>query len=97
MFYGKRRHLQQLESIATNNPRRIIRKPARFADIVAYAFQVVADGIPTTFNEALQSSEEEKRRSAINEEMKSLHKNYTWQVANMSERKRLIECKWVFA
>ena len=37
--------------IAISRPRREIRKPARFEDMVAYAFPVVEEGIPQTFLE----------------------------------------------
>jgi hypothetical protein len=30
------------------------------------------------------------------EEMESLHKNQTWDLVELSERKRKIGCKWVF-
>lgn len=36
---------QQLESIASNKQRKIIRKLARFGNMVAYAFSVVVDDI----------------------------------------------------
>ncbi|KAA3457306.1 Retrovirus-related Pol polyprotein from transposon TNT 1-94 [Gossypium australe] len=58
--------LQQLESIATNKPMRIIRKHARFADMVAYVLPIVADDIPITFDEATHSSKEENWRIAMN-------------------------------
>ena len=33
------------EAITENRPRRIIRKPARFDDMIAYAFSII-DGVP---------------------------------------------------
>ena len=41
--------------IAIGRPRREIRKPARFEDMVDYAFPVVEEGIPQTFLEANSS------------------------------------------
>jgi hypothetical protein len=33
---------------------------------------------------------------AMVEEMKSLHKNPTWDLVELPERKMAIECKWVY-
>jgi hypothetical protein len=30
------------------------------------------------------------------EEIESLHKNQTWDLVELQERKRVIGCKWVF-
>ena len=59
----------QLESIATGNPERTIRKPARLIDMVACADPIAADEISTTYKDAVQSSEEDKRRISMDEEM----------------------------
>ena len=46
--------------IVISRPRREIKKPARFKDMVAYAFPVVEEGIPQTFLEANRSPDKEK-------------------------------------
>ena len=51
---------QQLELIANSKPKRTIKKPACFIDMVACVSLIVADDIPATYNEVIQSSEEEK-------------------------------------
>uniref|UniRef100_A0A3Q7GJ81 Reverse transcriptase Ty1/copia-type domain-containing protein n=1 Tax=Solanum lycopersicum TaxID=4081 RepID=A0A3Q7GJ81_SOLLC len=50
----------QLESIATSKPKRTIRKPARFIDMVACADSIVVDDISATYKDAVQSSKEDK-------------------------------------
>ena len=60
---------QQHLPIAISRPRREIKKPARFEDMVAYAFPVVEEGIPQTFLEANSSPEKEKWKKAMDEEM----------------------------
>lgn len=45
--------------------------------MVAHTSIIVNDEIPTTYQEAVQSSEDEEWRNAMNEEMQSLHKNQT--------------------
>ncbi|KAH0645603.1 hypothetical protein KY284_033487 [Solanum tuberosum] len=87
----------QLESIATSKPKRTIRKPARLIDVVACADSIAADDIPTTYKDAVQSSEKDKWRFAMDEEMQSLHQNHTWKLANLPDGKKAIGCKWVFA
>ena len=84
------------EPVAVARPRREIRKPARFTDMVAYALPVV-DDIPITYQEAMQSLESDKWKSAMDEEMQSLRKNNTWELAQLPKGKRAIGCKWVFA
>ena len=83
--------------IAISRPRREIRKPARFEDMVAYAFPVVEEGIPQTFLEENSSPEKEKWKKAMDEEMQSLVKNHTWKLAKLPKGKKAIGCKWVYA
>ena len=88
---------QQDLPIAIKRPRREIRKPARFEDMVAYAFPVVEEGIPQTFLEANSSPDKEKWKKAMDEEMQSLVKNHTWKLARLPKGKKPIGCKWVYA
>ena len=83
--------------IAIRRPRREIRKPARFEDMVAYAFPVVEEGIPHTFLEANSSPDKEKWKKAMDEEMHSLVKNHTWKLVRLPKGKKEIGCKWVYA
>ena len=83
--------------ISISRPRREIRKPARFEDMVAYAFPVVEEGIPQTFLEANSSPDKEKWKKAMDEEMQSLVKNHTWKLARLPKGKKEIGCKWVYA
>ena len=88
---------QQDLPIAIRSPRREIRKPARFEDMVAYAFPVVEEGIPQTFLDANSSPDKEKWKKAMDEEMQSLVKNHTWKLARLPKGKKEIGCKWVYA
>ena len=83
--------------IAISRPRREIRKPARFEDMVAYAFPVVEEGIPHTFLEANSSPDKEKWKKAMDEGMQSLVKNHTWKLARLPKGNKAIGCKWVYA
>ena len=87
---------QQQESIAVNRARREIHKPARFVDMVAYALPVV-DDVPSTFSEAVRSTENDRWKDAMEEEMQSLQKNKTWKLTQLPKGKKAVECKWIFA
>jgi hypothetical protein len=89
--------IEQHHSIATDRPRCTIRPPIRynFEDMISYAL-VINSGDPTTFQETVNSQENSKWMGAMAEEMESLHKNQTWDLVELPERKKKIGCKWVF-
>ena len=87
---------QSAKSIATSRQQRVIRRPARYTDIVAYALPVI-EGVPCTYKDAIQNTENLKWKKAMDEEMKSLHKNQTWELVQLPKGKKAIGCKWVFA
>ena len=71
---------QVSDSIAAHKPKRNIRKPAHFSDmVVAYALpvEVMKDSVPSTFKKIGLSSESELWRKIIVEEIESLHINDT--------------------
>ncbi|KAG8495920.1 hypothetical protein CXB51_007502 [Gossypium anomalum] len=53
--------LQQQDSIACRRPRREIRKPARFDDIMAYALPIVDDDVPSTYTKAISNPDGGKK------------------------------------
>jgi hypothetical protein len=55
--------------------------------MVSYAL-VISSEDPTTFQEAVNSQEKSKWMGAMAEEMESLHKNQTWDLVELPERKR---------
>ena len=64
--------------------------------MVAYALPVV-DDVPSTFLEAVRSTENDRWKNAMEEEMQSLQKNETWKLTQLPKGKKAIGCKWVFA
>jgi hypothetical protein len=64
--------------------------------MVAYALSVVDEGIPDTYREAMQSSECDQWKVAMDKEMHSLYKNDTWKLQELPKGKKAIGCKWVF-
>ena len=65
-------------------------------DMIAYALPVV-DDIPSTYPEAILSSESGNWAGAMEEEMQYLKKNKTWKLAQLPKGMKAIGCKWVFA
>ncbi|KAH9717295.1 hypothetical protein KPL71_021764 [Citrus sinensis] len=84
--------------IATGRPRREIKKHRWLTNdmVVAYELPVIDDDIPNTFGEALRSIESDQWKLAMEEEMKSLHQNQTWELVKLSKGKKAISNKWVY-
>ena len=51
---------------------------------------------PLTVNEALDSSEKNEWRQAMEEEVKSMHKNDVWELVEPPQDRQVIGSKWVF-
>jgi len=87
-------------SIARDSPRREIRRPGHYVDsegLVAYAF-TVAEEIPksvdpSTYTEAISYPSSPNWILAMQEEMKSLHKNQTWDLCELPKGQRALTAK----
>ena len=92
--------VEEEHSIARDRPRREIRPPQRYTNLVAYALSVAqetgGDGEPSTYTEAVSSADTDKWMVAMNEEMESLYKNGTWVLVEPPKGKKIVGCKWVF-
>ncbi|KAH9802505.1 Integrase catalytic domain-containing protein [Citrus sinensis] len=83
MWSGK--HAQDYDSL------RIFGCPAYY-----HVKDVIDDDIPNTFGEALRSIKSDQWKLAMEEEMKSLHQNQTWELVKLPKGKRAIGNKWVY-
>ena len=63
--------------------------------MVSFAL-VTSSGDPLTFNEATNRKGNDKWLAAMLEEMESLQKNKTWELAKLPKGKKAIGCKWIF-
>ena len=79
-----------------------IKPPRKYGedDLVAYALSV-ADNIesseePSTYEEAISSSDSGKWMISMKKEIESLHKHETWDMVRLPKGKKVIRCKWVF-
>jgi len=87
------------ESITIGRTRRNSRKPSWLTTdmIVVYALPVIEKVIPSTYRETKISSEFKMWKDIMAEEMSSLYKNDTWELTELSKRKKVIGCRWVYA
>jgi hypothetical protein len=60
----------------------------------SFVNQLSVVSIPNSVQEALRDP---RWKEAMNEEMKSLHKNSTWEVVDLPEGKKPVGCRWVFS
>ena len=64
---------------------------------MAFALPIVEEAIMLTYKVAEISSESKMWKDAMEEEMRSLHKNDTWELTELPKGKKAISCKWVYA
>lgn len=57
---------------------------------------IVINGEPSNYNEAISCQEKDNWMLAMEEEIESLIKNKTWTLVNLPKDKNLIGCKWVY-
>ncbi|CAI7892689.1 unnamed protein product, partial [Closterium sp. NIES-54] len=67
-------------------------------DECAYTFfsPVEMPGEPATLKEALESSDAEDSRKAMESELKSIEENGTWELVELPEGRKAITSKWLF-
>ncbi|GKC59912.1 retrovirus-related pol polyprotein from transposon TNT 1-94 [Tanacetum coccineum] len=68
-------------------------------DMAAYAFAIAEEEDihePITFQDAINSSEKDEWIRVMKEEMSSLKKNHTWELADQPPGQKLISCKWLY-
>ncbi|CAI7870024.1 unnamed protein product [Closterium sp. NIES-53] len=64
----------------------------------AFAFfsPVEMPGEPATLKEALESSDAEEQKKAMESELKSIEENGTWELVELPEGRKAITSKWLF-
>ncbi|KAL4289723.1 hypothetical protein GQ457_14G011740 [Hibiscus cannabinus] len=88
------------EAPTTRQSDRVRRRPNWHSDYVmegnvAYCL-LTEDGEPSTFQEAMISSDASQWMAAMQEEIEALHKNNTWDLVPLPQGRKPIGNKWVF-
>lgn len=74
-----------------------LNKPAKFNDYVSLAEELVFQvETPTSFHEAMNSEKSSDWKNAMEEEIKSLKENNTWELTSLPNGCKAIPCKWVY-
>ncbi len=70
--------------------------PKRYEDFASSFALITEDGEPSCYQEAVDDTDSEKWKVAMEEEMDSLAKNNTWDLVELPEGRSVVGCKWVF-
>ena len=70
--------------------------PKRYEDSASSFALITEDGEPSCYQEAVDDTDSEKWKVAMEEEMESLAKNNTWDLVELPEARSVVGCKWVF-
>lgn len=89
------------ETSALRRTDRKRKQPDRFSDYQLYgAFALNAESyirnLPDTIDETKKRDDWPEWQLAIKDEFKSLDKNHTWDLVDLSDGCRAVPCKWVF-
>jgi len=90
-------HLQDYNLARDRERHTNVKAPTRlgFEDMVSFAINITSED-PTSFQGAITSQDRENWMGAMLEEMESLQKNQTWELARLPEGMKAIGCKWVY-
>ncbi|KAL0315726.1 UNVERIFIED_CONTAM: Retrovirus-related Pol polyprotein from transposon TNT 1-94, partial [Sesamum radiatum] len=80
--------------LARDRDRRESRLPSRFRDF--HLALNTESNEPSSYKEALESSDAKNWKNAMNDEIISLLKNKTWILVPKPENVSIVDCKWVF-
>ena len=64
--------------------------------MVTSTLPIFNDDVPCTYKEVVQSLKNEQQSKVMDEEIRSLQKNETWELTSLTKNKKVIRCKWVF-
>ncbi|KAH9670612.1 hypothetical protein KPL70_017043 [Citrus sinensis] len=87
--------------LVRDRKKREIKPPKRYAyaDLIAFALsatQGIEEDELKSYTEAVSSKDSKKWIAAMNEEMRSLIKNHTWDLIPKLAKKKVVGCKWIY-
>ena len=76
---------------------RIHHEPKRYGFLITddKTIELVDQGEPTTYHEAMMSPDSKKWLQAMNSEMQSMYDNQVWNLVYPPEGAKVIGCKWI--
>ncbi|KAL0385668.1 UNVERIFIED_CONTAM: Retrovirus-related Pol polyprotein from transposon TNT 1-94 [Sesamum radiatum] len=80
--------------LTRDRERRVPRLPSKLRDYHLALNTDVSE--PSSYEEALESKNSEKWKSAMEEEISSLMKNKTWTLVPKPKNASIVDCKWLF-
>ena len=93
--------IQQDERPVVEDNRRVLRDrsqikaPERF-NFENFINEVISDPEPSSYREAMKSTDKEMWVEAMNKEISSLKENQTWDLTKLPKNRKALRCKWVF-
>ncbi|KAH9655442.1 hypothetical protein KPL70_022326 [Citrus sinensis] len=92
---------EQDYQLTRDRARRQIKQTKRYgyADIISYALAAahqIDEDEPKIYKEAVQSKFSKEWQQAMDEEIMSLYKNNTWELVKKPDKRRVVDCKWIF-
>eukprot|EP00253_Pinus_taeda_P011256 PITA_11256 len=85
--------VQQLVTLRRSTRER--KTPKRYEDSASSFALITKYGEPSCYQEAVDDTDSEKWKMAMEEEMDSLAKNNTWDLVELPEGRSVVGCKWV--
>ena len=87
--------------LTRDRARRQIKQTRRYgyADLISYALAAahqIDEDEPKIYKEAVQSKFSKEWQQAMDEEIMSLYKNDTWELVKKPDKRRVVDCKWIF-
>ena len=80
----------------SGRPQRARKSPIPDDYIVYECEEVQMEDEPTSFEEAMRSTEASKWQEAMEDELKSMSTNKVWDLENIPEGAKTVGCKWVY-
>ncbi|CAB3228310.1 unnamed protein product [Arctia plantaginis] len=86
---------KNIKTVTKDRPNRTRKLPEKYRDCKVYANFCNVD-IPENYEEAIQHPDSKKWKTAMDEEIKSLEENNTWNIVKEPIDKKIIEVKWIY-
>ncbi|KAK9727469.1 hypothetical protein QE152_g19138 [Popillia japonica] len=87
--------IEESDESANAEARRATKLPSKYGDYILY-YSALAENVPTSYQEAVQSKDERLWREAMEKEMEAFHQHDVWDLVDPPTDRKVVECKWVY-